>query len=581
MKKTASTAPFGAVATLLGAVATLAGSGARAQDAKFETVAAAYVEDLLAMNPELATSLGDHRYDARLDDYSAQGVRRNLDRERHYLDALAGVDATHLSTANSVDYRILQARIERSIYSLDVLREHEWNPLRYNVGSALYELMSRDFGPLPERLRNLAARLKAVPAVVAAAEANLRSPPKVHTETAISQNEGTINLIGAGLDALLMQAPAVKEEVEQARDVARTALQAYGEWLETDLLPRSDGDFRIGREKFKRKLAHVLDSDLTMEEILARAQRSLAAAQEAMYKTALPLYRDYVPNAEPERLADRKLVIRTVLDRLAADHPSDATIVAQARDSLAAATAFVREHALATVPEKPIRLIVMPEFDRGVAVAYCDSPGPLEKRGETFFAISPTPKDWTSERVDSFYREYNDYMLQDLTVHEAMPGHYLQIAHSNEFRAPTKIRAIFSSGAFVEGWAVYAEQLMAEQGYGGPEVEMQQLKMALRTSINAILDQKVHTAGMTEREAMDLMMNEGFQEEGEAAGKWRRAMLTSTQLSTYFVGYTEVVGIREAYEAKHGPTTDWRAFHDLLLSFGSPPTKYVKEMMGL
>jgi uncharacterized protein (DUF885 family) len=574
MKKLASIAFFGTVATVFG-------SAARAQDAKFEAVAGAYVEDLLEMNPEYATSLGDHRYDARLDDYSADGVRRDLELQRRYLAELATVDPTELSRANSVDYRILKSRIERSVFSLDVLREYEWNPLHYNVGGALYDLMSRDFAPLPERLRSLAARLRAVPAVVAAAQANLRTPPKVHAETAIAQNSGTIGLLGQELDALLAQAPAVREEVEEARTVARAALEAYGKWLEADLLPRSTGDFRLGADKFRRKLAYVLDSDLSLEEISTRAQQSLAETQQAMYDTALPLYRTLVPAATPEQLADHKLVIRTVLDQLAADRPNNATVVTRARETLARATAFVRDRALVSVPEKPIDLIVMPEFDRGVAIAYCDSPGPLEKNGATFFAISPTPKDWSADRVESFYREYNDYMLQDLTVHEAMPGHYLQLAHSNEFRAPTKIRTIFSSGTFVEGWAVYAERLMAENGYGGPQVKLQQLKMLLRTIINAILDQRIHTAGMTEQEAMDLMMKEGFQEEGEAAGKWRRAMLTSTQLSTYFVGYSEVLGIREAYEAKNGPITNWRAFHDSVLAFGSPPAKYVKELMGL
>ena len=172
-------------------------------------------------------------------------------------------------------------------------------------------------------------------------------------------------------------------------------------------------------------------------------------------------------------------------------------------------------------------------------------------------------------------------MLRDLTVHEAMPGHYLQIMHSNKFTAPTKIRAIFSSGSFVEGWAVYAEQLMAENGYGGAEVEMQQLKMKLRVIINAIIDQKIHTMGMTEKQAVDFMMNEGFQEEGEAAGKWKRAQLSSTQLSTYYVGSVEVNDLRKAYEAKHKGKVDLMKMHDEMLSFGSPPAKYIKEMMNL
>jgi hypothetical protein len=248
-----------------------------------------------------------------------------------------------------------------------------------------------------------------------------------------------------------------------------------------------------------------------------------------MFETAVPLYRSYFPGqALDDSPEGRKKVVKAVLDRLADSRPTNETIVDRARACLDACAKFVSENDLVRVPQEPIQLIVMPEFQRGVAVAYCDSPGPLEPQAETFFAISPTPADWTAERVNSFFREYNDYMLHDLTVHEAMPGHYLQLAHSNRFKAPTLVRSVFSSGPFVEGWATYSELLMVEKGYGGPEMKMQQLKMRLRMIVNAIIDQKIHTAGMTESEAMAMMTNEGFQEEGEAAGKWRRACLTSS-----------------------------------------------------
>jgi uncharacterized protein (DUF885 family) len=221
----------------------------------------------------------------------------------------------------------------------------------------------------------------------------------------------------------------------------------------------------------------------------------------------------------------------------------------------------------------------MPEFKRGVAIAYCDSPGPLDKTGKTFFAVAPTPKDWSKERKESFFREYNNYQIRDLTVHEAMPGHYLQLAHANEFSAPTLVRPIFRSGTFIEGWAVYCEQMMAEQGYGGPEVKMQQLKMRLRAIANAILDQSIHAGNMTEKEAMDLMMKETFQQEGEAVAKWKRARLTSAQLSTYFVGATEHLDLRAAAEKK--PNFDLKKYNDRVISYGSPPVKYVRELMGL
>jgi len=223
----------------------------------------------------------------------------------------------------------------------------------------------------------------------------------------------------------------------------------------------------------------------------------------------------------------------------------------------------------------------MPEFKRGVAIAYCDSAGPLEKTPKTFFAVSPTPKDWTKEKKESFFRENNNYFIRDLTVHEAMPGHYLQLAHSNEFKAPTLVRAIFQSGTFIEGWAVYCEQMMAEQGYGGPEVKMQQLKMRLRAIANAILDQSIHAGNMTEEQAMDLMTKATFQEQGEATLKWKRARLTSTQLSTYFVGVSEHLDLRAAAQKKFGKDFDLKKCNDQVISYGSPPVKYVRELMGL
>jgi uncharacterized protein (DUF885 family) len=241
----------------------------------------------------------------------------------------------------------------------------------------------------------------------------------------------------------------------------------------------------------------------------------------------------------------------------------------------------VKQRDFVTVPDEPVEVTPTPEFARGVAVASCNPPGALEKNGKTFYFISPTPADWTPKRVETFFREYDDDMLQEVTIHEAMPGHYLQLAHANQFKAPTLIRALAFSGTFTEGWATYAEQVMAEHNYGGPKVHLQQQKMRLRFIINAIIDQKIHTAGMSQAEAVDLMMKEGFQEEGEAVGKWKRAQLSSTQLSTYYVGNVEMNEMRASWEKKHGKGAELKKFHDALLSFGSPPPKYVKERLGL
>lgn len=561
----------------------LVSCGSRApQDPRFIAFAEQYIEKYLELNPETATTLGDHRYDHVLDDYSAAGVAARLAFNKEALKSLGRIDPGALNKANRIDHQILRNHVELAIFRLETLKEHKWNPLVYNVGGAIYSLIARDFAPLDERLRSVLGRLRMVPEVAALAKANLRKPPIVHTETAIRQNVGTINLIRDQLTALLEEAPELKGEFVPVQSAAVAALEYYGSWLERDLLPESDGEFRLGEEMFRRKLEYVLQSDMTMEDILHRAEADLIDTQTRMFETALPLYHKYFSADGVEDIpVDTKHVIKSVLDKLADTRPTNATIIDEANECLSECLEFTRRHQLVTVPDEPITLIVMPEFQRGVAVAYCDAPGPLEPDGKTFFAISPTPADWTEQRVESFYREYNSHMLRDLTIHEAVPGHYLQLAHSNRFEAPTMVRSIFYSGPFVEGWATYAEQLMAEKGYGGAEVKMQQLKMRLRMIINAIIDQKIHTAGMTESEAMALMLEEGFQEEGEAAGKWRRACLTSTQLSTYYVGNIEVAAIRRDFERHSGQEVNIMEMHDKMLSFGSPPPKFVRQLMGL
>ena len=534
------------------------------------------------MRPEQATHLGDHRFDDHLDDYSPAAPQKQRELSARYLTALAQINLADLSSVNQVDYRIFKDRLSYDIFRIDVLREFEWNPLHYNVSAAINGLLMREFAPLPTRLRTVKGRLAEVPEVIAQAKANLRNPPRIYTETAITQNVGSIRLVSTELDGFLAQAPDLKEQIAPVQARAVSALEDYGRWLKDELLPKSNGDFRLGDAKFRQKLRYSLESDLSKEEILQRAQADLIATQEAAYEVALPMFKSFFPaQAAGGNPVDKKQVIARVLQKLSDRHPTNDTIVSQATENLRQATSFVRSHDLVSVPGEPVKVIVMPEYRRGVAVAYCDAAGPLEKNGETFFAISPTPADWPEKRAQSFFREYNDYMVQDLTVHEAMPGHYLQLAHSNRFKAPTMIRSIFHSGVFAEGWAVYAERVMAEASYGGPEVRLQQLKMRMRVIINAILDSQVHTAGMTEQQAMALMMNEGLQEEGEAAGKWRRVALTSTQLSSYYVGSVQIDDIRRAYEAKNGGAVNYKQLHDRMLSFGTPAPKYVREMMGL
>jgi uncharacterized protein (DUF885 family) len=557
---------------------------ANPKDDEFEKIAKDYVEGFLSSHPENATELGDHRFDDKLSDYSPDMRNRLLARAKQFGEKLKKFnDVSQLGGANRVDVRILRDNIDNEIFELEELKEADWDPLVYNqsLANSLYLLVARDFDSPEKRIPNLRKRMEAIPTVIAQAQKNLQHPPRVYTETAIEQTQGAINLVREGLAPLLEQAPQMKKELAPLQEKTAQALDGYKKWLHDDLLARSDGDFRIGSDKFRKKLRFALASDLSMEEIMQRGQADLKQTQTAIYETALPLYKKYFPNANKAALDDKKKVTTAVLDKLAEKHPDDNTIVGYAQKIVGEATDFVKKHDLVTVPEKPLDVIVMPEFKRGTGIAYCDSPGPLEQNGKTFFAVEPTPKDWSKERKESFYREYNNYMVRDLTVHEAMPGHYLQLAHANEFKAPTMVRAIFRSGTFIEGWAVYCEQMMAERGYGGPEVKMEQLKMRLRVICNAILDQSIHAGNMSEKEAMDLMEKEGFQQEGEAVAKWKRARLTSAQLSTYFVGVSEQLDLRDRAKAKAGGSFDLKKYHDSVLAFGSPPVKYVRELLGL
>ncbi|HVZ65351.1 MAG TPA: DUF885 domain-containing protein [Lacunisphaera sp.] len=554
-----------------------------AADTAFESAAKACLDDYLRFNPETATGLGDHRFDGQLTDYSPAGLQAQVDAMKHHLGVLAGLDASQLTGPNRVDYQILQLNLEAQVFGLVELKAQVWDPLSYNtsLANSIYLLTARDFAPADVRLKSAAQRLAAIPTVIAQAEANLVNPPEIYTQTAIKQVNGAIGLVRDGLDPLLAQAPAMKGELAPLQEKAAAALTAYKTWLEKDLLPRSHGDFRIGADLYRKSLHYTLASDLTPEEILARAEHELDTVTDQLYATGLPLYRKYFPAARAAAEADHHAVIKAVLDHLAQDHPDNATIVDYGRQTLKLCTDFVREHNIVTLPDTPVELIVTPEFKRGRGIAYCDSPGALEPNGQTFVAIEPTPSDWPESRVTSFFREYNNYMMRDLLVHEAMPGHFLQLAHSNQFQAPTLVRAVFQSGTFIEGWAVYAERVMAEAGFGGPETRMQQLKMRLRVVCNAILDQKIHMAGMTKEQGLDLMMNRGFQEEGEAVAKWQRAQLSYTQLATYFVGAAEHDDMRAAAEEKFGPAFNLKAYHDRVLSVGSPAVKFVRQEVGL
>jgi hypothetical protein len=407
--------------------------------------------------------------------------------------------------------------------------------------------------------------------------------PKVHAETAVKQNRGVLSILESFVKPHLDELPeARRNRLAQTIVKASAAVEEHQQWLETELLPNACGDFRLGPERFDQKLAFTLKTPLTRAQVRERAQRELVRVRDEMYRVSQQVYQEKYPYTEfpaQPTPAYKQAIIRACLECAYRDAPAADEIVDTAKRSLELTTAFVREKDLITLPPDPVEIIIMPEFQRGVSLAYCDSPGPLDVGLKTFYAVAPLPEDWSEGQVESFVREYNVRSIHDLTMHEAMPGHFVQLAHSNRY--PGKVRAVLSSGVFIEGWAIYSERMMIDAGFldGDPLMRLINLKWYLRGIGNAIIDQAIHAEGMTREQAMKLMMEDTFQEEREAAGKWVRAQLTSTQLSTYFVGTQELFDLRRDVERAWGEKFDLKTYHDKILSFGSPPTQYVRALV--
>jgi uncharacterized protein (DUF885 family) len=585
----AACTPAGAPAPDTSAAAATPATAAdtQAADAKFADLSKRWLDGYLALSPVGATQTGDHRFDAEIDDYSDAGRAKALDFSKKMLAELEAMDLKALSRENQVDASVLRNQLRYDVWGWEQLQSWAWDPQVYNsiAGGALYTLVARDFAPWPERLKNATARMEKIPALFAQARANLdpKRVPLIHAQTVAKQNPGVISIVD---DMMMAHANELSGDDRKRFDAAvaglRNAVAEQQKWLDGTLVPNAKGDFRLGQKLYDEKLAFALDSPMTRADIKARAEAELTRVRSEMYQIARGVLKDKRAAADmpeaPTHEQEQK-TIEAALELAYADRPARADVVETAKKELALATDFVKAHDLVTLPDSPVKVILMPEFQRGVSVAYCDSPGALDKGLDTFYAVSPIPDDWKPEQVTSFLKEYNTRSIAELGVHEAMPGHYVQIWHSNKH--PSTLRAVLSSGSFVEGWAVYAEKMMADEGFldHDPLYHLVQLKWYLRSIANAILDQAIHVDGMSEADAMKLMMDGTFQQEREAAGKWTRARLGSTQLPTYFVGVQEHLDLRKAYEAKMGDKFNLKAYHDQELSYGSPPVRYVRALM--
>ena len=542
----------------------------------FTRLARSTIDDLLEADPIRATGLGDHRFDNLLPSWDSAAIDEIVVRLEDHMTRLDAVDDVALPRDEHVDLEILRARVAARHFDLSEVRRHRWDPLIWDPGTAIRQLVVRDFAPADERLASVVARLQAVPGYLAEARSTLTDMSALHVETALARSAGFAGVVD---EAAQLAGAAPPREFAEAAETAVEAVSTHAAWL-ADRLPDSRWDPRLGVRLYSAALWHHLDEELTPVQVLERAEAHLDEVNAQLRETAGEFLRESIRSPD---------IVRRALARIADDAPvTDTSVLPEVRGALDRLTSFVRQRDLVTIPAGETAIIEMPEIHRGVAVAYCDAPGPLERADvPTYVAVAPTPADWSLDRVTSFYREYNGVLLHDLTAHEAMPGHVLQLAHARSIRDTSLVRSFGMSGVFVEGWAVYAEHLVWERGYTPDDrpdaalrLRLQQLKMQARMTLNAILDARVHGGDIDEPAAIELLMRRGFQEESEAVGKWRRALLTAAQLPTYFVGWMGVRSIVDDLRVLH-PTWSDRELHDLVLSHGSPGPRHLRALLGL
>jgi len=554
-----------------GATTESTGAGTASTDAQFERLVDDFVFGTLALSPVAATGFGYHRHhgaslDDALDDFSTAGIAAQGDLLSGIDGRLARFDAASLDAEQRADADIMRDALGAARLELDEIQSYRHNPTTYVelVGNALYTPYVLQYAPAAERFGHIISRLTKIPELIRQAEMNLQDSPEIWNRVAREENQGNVDLIDTTLRDACPQDQRAR--YAQAATTAIAALRGFNHWLEADLAKKSS-DWRLGKERYAKKFAFVLATGKTPEALLAEAEADLVKARTEIARLA-------APKTVEEALAD-----------VARHHATPATFMPAAKQALISATAFVKAKDLLTLPPQAnLQVIETPVFMRGIfSVGGFDPAPPMEPQLGAYYWITPIPSTWPQARIDSKLREYNDSGLQHLTVHEAMPGHYVQAEYANEVQPRSRrlLRNIFGNGPYIEGWAVYSQQLMADQGYLGdtPGYRLTLQKQLLRVLANTILDVRLQTMGMTDQEALDLMIKQTYQEREEATAKLQRAKLSSCQLPTYYAGFKGWLAVREHYQSRRGPSFSLKEFHERALREGEVPLPVLDRLL--
>ena len=580
-KALVSAAAVGAGAAAAGAAS--ANAAETRVDRRMSTLSMQYLTALWRMDPEGGIYVGKFDHAANLTIPNADTRAKQLAFANEWLDKFGKLDPKQLSPRYRTDLALLVNKLEKDRWRLTTWREHEWNPSQYNVAAPLDLILNTDYAAKPQRLRTILKRLADVPDYYAAAQASITNPTREHTQLAIGQAPGTLAVLAdlgkAAEESILT--PQEKAIFAQRIANAGSAVLGYVDFLNgVEQRQAANGKarpFRAGKALYEQKFALDIQSSSSAEETFRKALVTREELLSNMDRISDELWPRYMAGvAKPQ---DRFQKIGMMIDKLSSRHVARENFFAEIRRQIPLLQDWVIKHDLLTLdPSKPLEVRETPMYQRGVAGASIDAPGPYRSKDKTYYNVTPMDN-LTPQQAESSLREYNEWILQILNIHEAIPGHYAQLVHAN--RSPSLIKSLFGNGAMVEGWAVYGERMMLESGYGdnAPEMWLMYSKWNLRSVTNTILDYSVHVNGMGQEAAIDLLTRQAFQTRQEADEKWRRVTLTSVQLTSYFSGYHQIMELRERRKQQLGERFKLKEFHDQFLSYGNAPVKMISELM--
>jgi len=548
----------------------------------FQTFTKAFVDALWQQNPVWASYEGFHDYDHLLPIPNQERRQTELEFAQKWLNRLQQFELAKLTELEQIDHQLIENHLNAIPFYQNQLKKWQWDPSVYNLGGAFFQLIDYRKSSLKERLEKAGQKLDHVELYYRAAKENLKKVSRSHTELAINQLEGSKSIFEATLlDSLEKSGMEAdfKTQFKEKITHAVAAIDQFKTYLEVEILPdlpEDDQRFRIGAELFEKKFQYEIQSDYTAAEIFEKAVREKEKLHDRLYQLSEILWSKYFPDRE--KTGGRLHQIQLLIDEISKKHVHRDSFLIAIENQIPQLQEFVKSHELLAMDsKKPLKVRETPTYMRGVAGASISAPGPYDKEATTFYNVTPLDH-YSEEEAESYLREYNDYTLQILNIHEAIPGHYTQLIYSN--KSPSIIKSILGNGAMVEGWAVYAERMMLENGYGNEEeLGFMYYKWNLRTVCNTILDNGVHRFDYTKEQAMQLLQKEAFQEDSEAEGKWKRAKLSQVQLCSYFTGYFEIMALRDELKSIQGEKFDLKEFHEKFLSYGSVPVKYIRKLM--